>query len=71
LRDADVLGHRKQLPDAAGGTRRGGELVGRIGLDHDRVARMARHREVVGDRRADDAAADDHDGSHVLSRRSA
>src|SRR6516164_8529654 len=61
LRHADIFGYRVELADAAGGARGRGEFVGRIGLDHENVAGIPGLRQMIGDRRADDAAADDHD----------
>ena len=68
LRHADVLGHGEQLADAAGGARGGGEFIGRIGLDHDDVRRRAGQCQVIGDRRADDPAANDRDLRHISPR---
>ena len=65
LRHADIFGHRIKLADPARGARGGGELVGRIGLDHDDVAGMPGLRQIIGYRRADDAPADDHDLGQV------
>jgi hypothetical protein len=46
------------------GAGRGGKFVGWIGLDHDDVGGMPRQSEVIGDRGADDTAADDRDLGH-------
>ena len=61
LRHADIFGYRVELADAAGGARGGSEFVRRIGLNHDDVGGIRGLRQMIGDRRADHAAADDHD----------
>jgi hypothetical protein len=65
LRHADVLGHGEQLPDAAGGARGGGEFISRIGFDDDDIGGVPRQCQVIGNRGADNAAADDRDLCHV------
>jgi len=65
LRHADIFGHRVELADPARGARGGGKFVGRIGLDHDDIASIPGLCQIIGDRRADDATADDDDLGHV------
>src|SRR5438876_794761 len=58
-REPDLRLGRELRADAAGGLR-GGAAADRLALEHDDVAHAAA-REVVGDRAAHHAAADDHD----------
>jgi len=64
LRHADIFGYGEELADAAGGARRRGKLVCRVGLDDDDVCGKTHQRQVIGDRRTDDTAADDRDLGH-------
>ena len=72
LRHFDVLGQAELLTRAAQRSRRRGELVGRVAFDDSDLAGPAVARQMIGDRRADNAAADDQNVvelpiSHALS----
>ena len=63
LGHGDVLGQAEQLADAAVAARGRGELVARIGLDHDDLAAPPLAGQMVGNTGADDAAADNQDAA--------
>src|SRR5262249_57541032 len=66
LRHTDVFRHGEQLAYPAGGARRGGKFVGRVGLDNDHVSGLACQRQVIGDGGADHSAANNCDLRHFL-----
>src|SRR5208283_1193234 len=64
----DVERGGELLADRAGGQRGRGDAIGRVALDHgDRAVEGGMARQVIGDRAADRAAADDDDLLHGFS----